>query len=299
MDTTPDPDDAANMPNDADSVATDFAELQFDRKMGKYAISAVGGALAVNLRKAQGLDAQAGMVPAATVMAFRNGSIGMMSPVILDLNGDGVELVSRKKSRAMFDMDGNGSRDRTGWVGKQDGMLVLDRNGNGLVDDGSELNFLSDSPGSRSNLAALRALDSNGDGRLTSADSRFASLKLWVDANGNGMTDAGELKSLADHGIEEIGLSASAASGTAKLGQNLLLATATFKRANGTTGTVGNAALAFAPASPVADLAALANENRLLDRVRQDMGVFGSRSGLDSVRQFGVREIASTDLFAA
>jgi len=61
--------------------------------------------------------------------------------------------------------------------------------------------------------------------------------------------DTGELQSLADHGIAEIGLSAAATENRVKLGKNVVLATATFRRANGTTGTIGDVAFAFDPSS--------------------------------------------------
>jgi hypothetical protein len=87
----------------------------------------------------------------------------------------------------------------------------------------------------------------NNDGALNKDDARFAELKVWVDANGNGVTDAGELKTLAEHGITEIGLRGQNREGTADVGDNVLLSTATFKRENGSTGTLGNVALAYKP----------------------------------------------------
>src|SRR3546814_10986784 len=63
-------------------------------------------------------------------------------PVSLDLDGDGVELVRLIDSTAAFDMDGDGVADPAGWVGQDDGFLALDRNGNGLIDDISEISFV-------------------------------------------------------------------------------------------------------------------------------------------------------------
>jgi hypothetical protein len=53
----------------------------------------------------------------------------------------------------------------------------------------------------------LAAQDTNHDHRITAADAHFQSLKVWVDANHDGRTDAGELKSLAQLGIVELDLS--------------------------------------------------------------------------------------------
>jgi hypothetical protein len=60
------------------------------------------------------------------------------SPLVLDLNGDGVKTIS-KSAGIHFDLDGNGFAETTGWVDKNDGLLVLDKNGNGKIDNGTEL----------------------------------------------------------------------------------------------------------------------------------------------------------------
>ena len=71
---------------------------------------------------------------------------------------------------------------------------------------------------------------------------------MWVDANGNGATDTGELRTLAEAGITTIGLRATAAKDyTIKAGDNAVLSTVTFTRANGTTGTAGNVSFGFRP----------------------------------------------------
>ena len=61
-------------------------------------------------------------------------------PLILDLDGDGIETVAHQGSRgAMFDLDADGIANGTGWVKSDDGILVLDRNGDGMINDGREL----------------------------------------------------------------------------------------------------------------------------------------------------------------
>lgn len=61
------------------------------------------------------------------------------SPLVIDLDGDGVELVSLADSTAYFDLNVDGFAERTGWVSSDDGLLALDVNGNGQIDDNSEL----------------------------------------------------------------------------------------------------------------------------------------------------------------
>jgi hypothetical protein len=151
------------------------------------------------------------------------------------------------KAKARFDMDGDGDRDDTGWVGKRDGILVVDRDGDGRISGPDELSMLPEKAGATSELDALVAMDTNKDGKLDASDARFSQLKIWVDADGDGVTDAGELRSLADHDIASIGLSASAAKTEAKIGDNVVLSTGLFTRTDGTTGTFADAALAFRP----------------------------------------------------
>lgn len=231
-----------------------FETRRFDRDARKYHLIASGGEMIVGLRKANSaIDPRTGEMEPATMLSFKDKRYGMLAPIILDLDGDGIEMRSIKKSKAWFDMNGDGTRDDTGWHGKGDGFLVIDRDGDGRITGAAELSFLSEKEGARSDLDALAALDSNKDGKLDAADQRFGELKVWADRDGDGTTDTGELRTLAEHGIASIDLARRATDATAKIGDNILLSTATFTRTNGLMGTVGDAALAFKPGrtSPV------------------------------------------------
>ena len=70
---------------------------------------------------------------------------------------------------------------------------------------------------------------------------------MWVDANSNGVTDSGELKTLKDMGIESIGLAENFINGTRKIDQNFIFGTSVYKRTNGTQGSVGDVALTYRP----------------------------------------------------
>ena len=87
-------------------------------------------------------------------------------PIILDLDGDGLETVGLN-ANIYFDHDGDGVLTKTGWVGKDDALLVWDRNANGRIDTGAELfgDFtpLPNGTLAPNGFAALAALDSNGD----------------------------------------------------------------------------------------------------------------------------------------
>lgn len=160
------------------------------------------------------------------------------SPLVLDLDGDGVEVTKlgwgTAGSHVYFDMDNDGFAERTAWATGGDGLLALDVNGNGVIDDKSELFGNSDT--FSNGFAALGALDSNADGAITSADAQFANLRVWIDADGDGVTDAGELRTLGNLGITRIDLSATALSDVYN-NENLVSHRATFTM-DGQTRTV-------------------------------------------------------------
>ena len=129
-----------------------------------------------------------------------------MDPLIIDLDGDGIETTSLSDSKAYFDVDGDLFAERTGWLKGDDGFLVLDSNGNARIDGIGEM-FGSRAGGG---FAELSQYDSNGDGKITASDLIWSSLQVWQDRNRDGVTDTGELKSLDQLGIISINLSSTA-----------------------------------------------------------------------------------------
>jgi|GEM_PF-3393656 len=131
------------------------------------------------------------------------------SPLVLDLNGNGIETTTLAAG-AVFDLDANGTAERAAWVAGGDGLLVRDLDGNGLITSGAELfgsgTTLANGAKALDGFAALAGLDSNGDGIINASDAAFGQLQVWVDANGDAHTDAGELRSLADLGIASLDL---------------------------------------------------------------------------------------------
>ncbi|WP_326543469.1 SdrD B-like domain-containing protein [Pseudorhodoferax sp.] len=121
-----------------------------------------------------------------------------ITPIVLDLDGNGIQTVARQASDASFDLFGNGSPVQSGWISGGDGFLAVDGNGNGRIDDIGEL-FGGNAKGA--GFAKLASFDSNGDGLVDSRDAAFGELRVWVDADGNRQTDAGELRTLAEAGI--------------------------------------------------------------------------------------------------
>lgn len=115
-----------------------------------------------------------------------------------------------------FDFDGNGVRDRVSWTqpGSGAGWLTLDRNGNGQIDDGSELfgNFTpqphSPSPNGFLALAVFDApsAQGNANGWLDAGDLIYSRLRVWVDANHDGLSQSTELTDLTSYGVRAISL---------------------------------------------------------------------------------------------
>jgi serine-aspartate repeat-containing protein C/D/E len=126
-----------------------------------------------------------------------------ITPIVIDLNGDGIHTISRADSQGVFDLLGTGVGIKSGWLSGDDGFLVIDGNANGRIDDVSEM-FGGSQKGD--GFAKLASFDSNRDGVVDASDADFASLKVWQDANGNHQTDAGELISLADAGVVSLSL---------------------------------------------------------------------------------------------
>jgi RHS repeat-associated protein len=123
-------------------------------------------------------------------------------PLILDLDGNGIELISIEQSGVLFDLNADGFKEQTGWVSPNDGMLALDANGNAQIDNITELFGDATTDG----FDELRIIDSNSDNIINASDIQFSQLRIWQDLDQDGVTDAGELKTLDQLGIETISL---------------------------------------------------------------------------------------------
>jgi hypothetical protein len=127
-------------------------------------------------------------------------------PVLLDLDGNGISITELSKSSVYLD-GGDGKEHRTAWAGSGDGVLFYDAGGDGKITEKREFVFTEWSQGSTSDFEALReAFDTNGDGKLTSADAQWLSFKVMV-TNADGTIVA---KTLAELGITAIDLRADA-----------------------------------------------------------------------------------------
>lgn len=134
-------------------------------------------------------------------------------PFVIDLDGDGIETTGiNTASPILFDMNADGVRTGTAWIKSDDGILVLDRNGNGTIDSGLEL-FGDETILSRGARAGNRAtdgfeaiadLDLNDDGVIDGNDVAYSQLRIWRDLNQDGISQANELTTLSEQGIASI-----------------------------------------------------------------------------------------------
>lgn len=130
------------------------------------------------------------------------------SPILLDLGGGGFRLTSAAQG-VDFDLNADGERERVAWTeaGGEDAFLAMDRNRNGVLENGKEL-FGDVTPQTSSKdpngFLALRLFDQassggNEDGWLTAEDTLFAHLLLWVDENHDGVSQRQEMRPLKEH----------------------------------------------------------------------------------------------------
>jgi hypothetical protein len=131
----------------------------------------------------------------AAVKIFKVIPCNVSDPLVVDLDGDGIELLPIHKG-VNFDLWS--SREQAmAWPSGDDGFLAMDRNGNGMIDNGSEL-FGNINGDYVDGFAQLAVLDTNKDGALTAEDDAFDRLVVWNDSDVNAKTSAGELLSMAD-----------------------------------------------------------------------------------------------------
>lgn len=190
------------------------------------------------------------------------------SPILLDLNRDNLidlrplDLLSAS-STPHFDWNGDGTPDKTAWVGPDDGLLVIDlgKSGatgpDGTIDQAREIAFSlwkteaaldAEIKASVTDLEGLRfAFDTNRDDVLDARDARWADFRIWQDRNQDGVSDPGELFGLDELGIKLINLLPDPEGARQFADGSVITGTTTALLADGSTMLVGDAALRFQP----------------------------------------------------
>lgn len=131
------------------------------------------------------------------------------SPIILDMDGDGIETLGLEAG-VQFDHNGDGFAQASGWVGPDDALLAMDLSGNDAIEDGSELfgnaSEVADGVTAMNGFEALVIHDSNDNGHIDADDEAWGDLRLWQDVDADGEVDDGEMLTLDEVGIGSIDL---------------------------------------------------------------------------------------------
>lgn len=165
-----------------------------------------------------------------------------IAPIVFGLGDDPAPVSAIVQFKASADAD----LARYTWITPNQAFLFLDRNGDGVVNDGSEISFIQDKLGAQSDLEGLAVYDTNGDGVFDAQDARFGEFKIWQDANTDGVSTPDEIRTLDQAGIASINLTgAHMASETT--GAQTVHAGTTFTRSDGTIGMALDAFLVGPP----------------------------------------------------
>ncbi len=145
------------------------------------------------------------------ISQYKTTKTTFIDPIAVDLDNDGIETTDIAGG-VNFDLDGNGTKEKSSWVKADDGLVVMDRNENGTIDSGKELfgdqTIIKDADGNLKTAStgfdALSEIDSNGDKVIDSSDENFNKLKIWQDKNQDGISQSNELQNLDSAGIKKI-----------------------------------------------------------------------------------------------
>ena len=152
--------------------------------------------------------------PQCCPYSILRGCVPCTSPIILDISGKGFYLTSASDG-VTFDISGTGKPIQMGWTapGADNAFLALP-GADGLVHGGKQLfgNYTPQPASATPNgFAALAVYDDpknggNGDGVIDSKDAIFSSLRLWIDANHDGIAQLNEMHTLPELGVDSISL---------------------------------------------------------------------------------------------
>jgi hypothetical protein len=267
-----------------------------DNDTGYTALSAVAvdSTVVATLGQALDVSTRGGTTAFSTGIATLTATV---APVVLDLNRDG----DLAYSQMLMDINSDGQMDLTAWAAAEDGVLVWDKHGDGAVHDNSQYAFAqyASFDGATDLQGLAEAFDSNQDGVFDALDALYSQFAVWQDLDQDGMSDDGEVRSLADWGVAAInlvsdGVVQAPAVGVQEAGRS------TAQMADGSEMVVADAAFAY-QTLPQLDLAGFVSQ------VRSDKAMKGSLlDAQDGVKLFlydmiqGAKDAAlsESDLFS-
>ncbi|NEK20271.1 hypothetical protein GR257_36520 [Rhizobium leguminosarum] len=166
------------------------------------------------------------------------------------MSGNGLSVETLSTSSRFLDLDGDGYQHRTAWAGAGTGVLVIDADADNKISRSSEFAFTEWDSSATSDLEALKHIfDTNGNGKLDAGDTQWSKFRVEVN---------GQLVTLESLDITSIDLTPKG-SGQAYEDGSAITGTTTFTRADGTTGTVGDAKLANDDAAYIVKTSSVTN----------------------------------------
>jgi hypothetical protein len=155
----------------------------------------------------------------------------LKDPLVINFEGNAVELAQTKFA---FDLNADGEKEQIAFVGPGSGFLALDKNGDNIINNGTEL-F---GPGSGNGFNELAAYDTDGNDWIDENDAVYGNVRIWTKDNaGND-----QLLTLRQKGIGALFLGNAATPFSLKNDENELAgqvrSTGIFLQENGAVGTL-------------------------------------------------------------
>ena len=176
---------------------------------------------------------------------------GTMAPIVLDMDGDGIELIADINSKVQRDMDADGFIETTAWVSADDAILAIDlaedgtAGADGRITQSKEFMFTEWSATAETDLEGLsEAFDTNFDGVFDARDARWSEFRIWRDANSDGESQEGELIDLDTAGITSLNLTAEGDKITLPDG-SVVHGIGEYTKSDGTSGSYGDVELHY------------------------------------------------------
>ncbi|RAX57432.1 hypothetical protein CCZ01_06230 [Helicobacter monodelphidis] len=194
-----------------------------------------------------------------------NSTLNLIDPLIIDLGGEGVELST---DYFQFDLDADGELDQISRPAGNSGFLALDKNEDGVINDGKELFGTQNGDGFKD----LAQHDSNNDGKIDKNDPIFEKLRIWQP----GADGKGKLIGLGEVGIGAIYLDAQKNQHIFESASGEVLGvqqkSGTYERVDGTTGGIHHVDLAKRQEEQQEETTSNASKEKGIARYKQSQG---------------------------